>query len=186
MRHLKLYEEFNKEYTGYITGSLSYLYKHKKELEDQIAELDNKSSVQKMMTQNHPGGLDFKSYKSRMDMIHDWVYQKSELQLELGKVNDEIEKRTKSKLDESAGTKDKFVPDGIIYTGGFMKTSHNSWESTMFPEYDATITRFKGDDNFQLDVFDSNIEEGDEAHVYSDTYDTFQDACDYFQKNYVD
>lgn len=49
MKHILLFEKFTTEYKGYLTGSLAYLYKHKKELETKISLLDKKISIAKHM-----------------------------------------------------------------------------------------------------------------------------------------
>lgn len=95
MSIIKLFEEFKDEYKGYLTGSLSYLYKHKKELESKIKKLDSMISSQKSSTDRVGGSISKKSFMNRMDMIRDWQKEKDSLTTELEEVNSNINKYVK-------------------------------------------------------------------------------------------
>ena len=94
MKKIKLFEEFNKEYKGYLTGSLVYLDKHKKELEKEIGELESRISSQRTMLDNVKS-LSRDSYFNRMDMIKSWRDRKDLLSKELEEVNSKIKQYTK-------------------------------------------------------------------------------------------
>jgi len=88
-------EKFTTKYKGYLTGSLVYLHKHKKELETQIQELDNKITNFKTVLDISGHRMSRDSHTSRIQSIIDFKNQRKKLQEELDLVNTEISKYSK-------------------------------------------------------------------------------------------
>lgn len=103
MKHILLFEKFTTEYKGYLTGSLAYLYKHKRELENKISNIDNKIKISKEsiidIKQSTKGKLMSNVNRllstDEIDNISSLRSKKNKLQEELDNVNSEILKYTK-------------------------------------------------------------------------------------------
>ena len=89
---MKYLKEF-KYYKGYLTGSLVHLHKHKNELEKEINNIEIKINAQSHMNSILPS-------RNKLSMIREWRMKLDNLKKELSEVNIEIEKSTKSKLED--------------------------------------------------------------------------------------
>ena len=93
MKHLRLYEEFDTEYKGYLTGTLPYLHKHKLEIQKKIDKLQGTIQIYtktfgRLMNRN------------RMEIVFSCHDEIRELKKEL----EEVEKKMatfKRKVDEN-------------------------------------------------------------------------------------
>lgn len=132
-----------KDYKGYLTGSLVHLYKHKNELEKEINNIEIKIDAQLYMSSNLPS-------RNKSSMIREWRMELNNLKKELSEVNIEIEKLTKSKLDErmiNESTGDEKLKQAEEILQGFVYLSQTKelksfFENPYIVEYMKEVEKF--------------------------------------------